>query len=72
MKENVKCSERMNNLAYIVFDLNTKIKVLEEEKASLVTAVRLINGDQNNQILELNLYAKDHNNNRLLQQQKIQ
>ena len=52
----------MNNLAYIVSDLNTKKKVLEEEKASLVTAVRPINEDQNNQISELNLYTKDHNN----------
>ena len=61
-EKNAKCSERMDNLAYIVSDLNTKVKVLEEEKACLVTAVRLINEDQNNQISELNLYTKDHNN----------
>ena len=51
----------MNSLAYIVSDSNTKIKVLEDEKASLITAVRLINEDQNNQISELNQYSKDHN-----------
>ena len=39
-KENVQYLERMNNLSYIVSDLNTKIKILEEEKASLVTSVR--------------------------------
>ena len=61
-EENAKCSERMNNLAYIVSDLNTKIKVLEEEKASLITAVRLINEDQSNQFSELNQHTKDHNN----------
>ena len=61
-EENAKCSERMNNLAYIVSDLNTKIKVLEEEKASLITAVRLINEDQNNQFSQLNQHTKDHNN----------
>ena len=42
--------------------LYKKIKVPEEEKASLVTAVRLINEDQINQISELNLYTKYHNN----------
>ena len=61
-EENAKCSERMNNVAYIVSDLNTKIKVLEEEKASLITAVRLINEDQSNQFSELNQHTKDHNN----------
>ena len=52
--ENAQCLERMNNLAYIVSDLNTKIKILEEEKASLVTSVRMLNEDYRQVILENN------------------
>ena len=53
-KENAQYLERMNNLAYIVSDLNTKIKILEEEKASLVTSVRLLNEDYRQIILKNN------------------
>ena len=45
MRENAEKTERMNNLAYILSDLNTKIKILEDEKASLVTAISLLNDD---------------------------
>jgi uncharacterized membrane protein YfhO len=37
---------------YITSDLNTKIKILEEEKASLVTSVRLVNEDKRQLIME--------------------
>lgn len=45
LRENVEKTERMNNLAYILSDLNTKIKILEDEKASLVTAISLLNDE---------------------------
>ena len=45
LRENAEKTERMNNLAYILSDLNTKIKILEDEKASLVTAISLLNDD---------------------------
>lgn len=52
---------RMSNLAYIVSDLNTKIKVLEDEKAiSLVTTVRLINDEQYCKTLEKTQPENDH------------
>lgn len=52
-KENAEYLERMNNLVYITSDLNTQIKILEEEKASLVTSVRLVNEDKRQLIMEL-------------------
>ena len=45
LRENAEKTERMNNLAYILSDLNTKIKIIEDEKASLVTAISLLNDD---------------------------
>ena len=51
-KENAEHLERMTNLINITSDLNTKIKILEEEKASLVTSVRLINVDNRQLIME--------------------
>ena len=42
-KENAQYLERISNLAFIVSDLNTKIKLLEEEKLSLITSVRILN-----------------------------
>ena len=35
----------MNNLGLILADLNTKLKIAEDEKASLLTAIRLIQSD---------------------------
>ena len=35
----------MNNLGFILADLNTKLKIAEDEKASLLTAIRLIQSD---------------------------
>ncbi len=32
----------MNNLAHTVSDLNTKIKILKDEKASLITVINLL------------------------------
>ena len=41
--ENNALEERINNLSYILADLQGKAKHAEEEKASLVTAIRLLN-----------------------------
>ena len=35
----------MNNFAHTVSDLNTKIKILKDEKASLITAINLLHDD---------------------------
>lgn len=43
--ENTDLTERMNNLGLILADLNTKLKIAEDEKASLLTAIRLIQSD---------------------------
>ena len=44
-KENIEITKCMNNFAYTVSDLNTKIKILKEEKASLITAISLLHND---------------------------
>lgn len=41
--ENESLQERLNNLSYILADLHGKVKSTEEEKASLITAIRLLN-----------------------------
>jgi septal ring factor EnvC (AmiA/AmiB activator) len=38
-------NERLNNLGSVLSDLNTKLKTSEEEKASLLTAIRLLQTD---------------------------
>jgi hypothetical protein len=38
-------NERQNNLGSVLSDLNTKLKTSDEEKASLVTAIRLLQTD---------------------------
>ena len=43
--ENKDLTERMNNLGFILADLNTKLKIAEDEKASLLTAIQLIQSD---------------------------
>ncbi|CAB4020284.1 Werner syndrome ATP-dependent helicase-like [Paramuricea clavata] len=43
--ENTDLTERMNNLEFILADLNTKLKIAEDEKTSLLTAIRLIQSD---------------------------
>ena len=44
-EENIALNERINNLGFILADLNTKLKISEEEKASLLTSIRLIQSD---------------------------
>ena len=44
-QENIALNERINNLGFILADLNTKLKTSEEEKASLLTSIRLIQLD---------------------------
>ena len=45
LKENAENTECMNNLANVLSDFNTKIKILKDEKASLITAISLIHDD---------------------------
>jgi uncharacterized protein (DUF3084 family) len=59
-KENVEFLERMNNSVYIASDLNTKIRILEEEKACLITSVRLVNEDKRQLIVEANRLRNDY------------
>ena len=44
-RDNDDLRERFNNCSYIVSDLNTKIKNIEDEKLSLVTALKLLQED---------------------------
>jgi hypothetical protein len=44
-RDNDELRERFNNCSYIVSDLNTKIKNIEDEKLSLVTALKLLQED---------------------------
>ena len=41
MEENEQLRERNTNLSYIMADLNTKVKEAENEKHSLVTALKI-------------------------------
>ena len=50
----------MNNSVYIASDLNTKIRILEEEKACLITSVRLVNEDKRQLIMEANRLRNDY------------
>ena len=67
-QENVVLNERLNNHGSILSDLDTKLKTSEEEKASLLTAIRLLqtnirdltilgrqhDGDGQNELLQIN------------------
>ena len=44
-KENQALLERVNNLAYILADLQNQVKVTQEEMASLITTIRLLHND---------------------------
>ena len=44
--ENSALEERINNVSYILDDLQGKVKHAEEEKASLITVIRLLNNKQ--------------------------
>ena len=44
-KENSCLRERINNLSYVLADLQDKVKYAEEEKSSLVTTIRLLHND---------------------------
>lgn len=46
LKSDNEClTERVNNLSFILADLQGKAKFAEEEKASLITTIRLLNND---------------------------
>ena len=49
VEENEQLRERNTNLSYIMADLNTKVKEVENEKQSLVTALKLLHGDHVNE-----------------------
>lgn len=44
-EQNLLLTDKLNTVSYIVSDLNTKIKDLEDEKASLVTTIKIINDE---------------------------
>ena len=44
-KENSCLKERINNLSYVLADLQDKVKYAEEEKNSLVTTIQLLHND---------------------------
>ena len=44
-KENDRLTEQKNNLSFILADLQNKAKCAEEEKASLITTIRLLYKD---------------------------
>ena len=54
-KENGSLTERINNLSYILADLQDKVKNAQEEKASLITSIRLLYKD-----VEVNHPLKDN------------
>ena len=49
-EENEELRERNTNLSYVIADLNTKVKEVENEKQSLVTAMKILHDDQVNEI----------------------
>ena len=49
VEENEQLRERNTNLSYIMSDLNTKVKEVENEKQSLVTALKILHGDHVNE-----------------------
>ena len=49
VEENEQLRERNTNLSYIMADLNTKVKEVENEKQSLVTALKILHGDHVNE-----------------------
>ena len=52
--ENSALEERINNLSYILANLQGRVKHAEEEKASLITVIRLLNDNQvpNDRVVE--------------------
>ena len=54
--ENGELMEKTNNLSYILADLQGKAKVAEEERDSVITAMRLL-------VAESNLIVKDNTGN---------
>ena len=44
-KDNSCVKERINNLSYVLVDLQDKVKYAEEEKNGLVTTIRLLHND---------------------------
>lgn len=49
-EENQNLHERNNNISYIMSDLNTKVKEVENEKQSLVTALKILHEDYANEM----------------------
>ena len=63
-RENDSLKERFINYSYMVSDLNTKIKNIEDEKLSLVTALKLLQEDSKS--ISLNNRDATHNTWRTL------
>ena len=51
VKENEQLRERNTNVSYIMADLNTKVKEVENEKQSLVTALKILHGNHVNETI---------------------
>ena len=45
-EENKLLAERATNISYVMSDLNTKLKDLENEKASLLTVIKILKSEQ--------------------------
>ena len=45
-EENRLLAERATNVSYVMSDLNTKLKDLENEKASLLTVIKILQSEQ--------------------------
>ena len=45
-EENKLLAERVTNISYVMSDLNTKLKDLESEKASLLTVIKMLQSEQ--------------------------
>ena len=46
LKENKLPAKRATNVSYVMSDLNTKLKDLENEKASLLTVIKILQSEQ--------------------------
>ena len=59
-RQNDEFSERIQNLSYILADLQDKAKLAEDEKASLITAIKLLYRVSQNKVSVFNyIYQKN-------------
>ena len=68
--ENEKLKERIENLSYILADLNGKAKNAEDEKNSLITAMRILFDDNKGTAMTVN--NDNHANYEIKRQSEVQ